>query len=147
MQLVDIHHVAIKTVDLERTDWFYTEILGMKFANRPPFEFPGSWYDINGTMVHVFAGKAAYDKNGQYASGSAAVDHISINAIGFDAYREKFRANKLEWREFDIPSVGLWQLFVKDPNGVLIELTFATAKEPAGSKGYDAARRYDAGKF
>lgn len=147
MQLVDIHHVAIKTLDLKRTDWFYTEILGMKLAKRPPFEFPGSWYDINGTMVHVLAGDAAYDRHGQFRPGGAAVDHISINAVGYDAYREAFRANGLDWREFDIPSVGLWQLFVKDPNGVLIELTFSKATEPPESRGYDAARKYLPGKF
>ncbi len=119
----------------------------MSLANRPPFDFPGSWLNIGSTMVHVMAGKAAYDRNNRFTPGSAAVDHISINAEGFDAYRERFRRHGLDWREFAIPSAGIMQLFVKDPNGVLIELTFAQAQEPPDAKGYDATRRYDPGQF
>jgi catechol 2,3-dioxygenase-like lactoylglutathione lyase family enzyme len=147
MRLHDIHHIAIKTLDLEKTNQFYTEVLGMSLAHRPPFDFPGSWLNIGSTMVHLMAGKAAYDKNGRFLPGSAAVDHISINAEGYDAFRERFREHGLDWREFDIPSAGIRQLFVKDPNGVLIELTFAVANEAAGGKGYDETRRYDPGQF
>jgi catechol 2,3-dioxygenase-like lactoylglutathione lyase family enzyme len=147
MRLQDIHHVAIKTLDLEETNRFYTEVLGMSMAARPPFDFPGSWLNIGSTMVHLMAGKAAYDKNGRFESGSAAVDHISINAEGFEAFRDRFRSHGLDWRENDIPSAGIRQLFVKDPNGVLIELTFNLANEPAGGKGYDNSRRYDPGQF
>jgi catechol 2,3-dioxygenase-like lactoylglutathione lyase family enzyme len=147
MRLHDIHHIAIKTLDLEKTNRFYTEVLGMSMAHRPPFDFPGSWLNIGNTMVHLMAGKAAYDKNGRFLPGSAAVDHISINAEGYEAYRDRFREHGLDWREFDIPAAGIRQLFVKDPNGVLIELTFAVAAEPPGGKGYDESRRYNPGQF
>ena len=41
MRLVDINHVAIRTLDLDKTNTFYTAVLGMSLAKRPPFDFPG----------------------------------------------------------------------------------------------------------
>ena len=147
MRIVDINHVAIKTLDLDATNAFYTDVLGMKKAYRPDFDFPGSWLQMGGTMIHVMAGHAAVDKNGKFSRGGAAVDHISIMAEGFDSFRDNFKKRGMDWREFGIPEAGIWQLFVKDPNGILIELNFETKKEPQGSRGYDAARKYEPGQY
>jgi hypothetical protein len=35
----------------------------------------------------------------------------------------------LDWREFNVRDAKLWQLFVYDPNGVQLEITFEAAKE------------------
>lgn len=147
MRVIDINHVAIKTLDLDKTNWFYTEILGMSFAPRPPFDFPGSWLKMQETMIHVFAGKSALDGEGRYHPGGAAVDHISINAESFDEFVRKFDVHGFDWRENDIPGAGIWQLFVKDPNGILIELNFSKSKEPAGTRGYLGSRPYAPGCF
>ena len=53
----------------------------------------------------------------------------------------------IPWRQFAIPEVGLWQLFAKDPNGVLIELNFTVAKEPEGSAGPGSDQKYLPGEF
>jgi catechol 2,3-dioxygenase-like lactoylglutathione lyase family enzyme len=147
MQLTDIQHVAIKTKDLEATNKFYTEILGMKLAKRPDFDFPGSWLQMGNTMIHTLAGYAGEDKDGKHPRGSAAVDHLALGAVGFDAFRQKFIDNDLEWRQFAIPSFGLWQLFVKDPSGIIIELNFTAANEPVGSKGPGSGAQYDPRTF
>jgi len=41
----------------------------------------------------------------------------------------------------------LWQLFVLDPSGVLVELNYDATKEPRGSKGPSKRKQYDFGKF
>ena len=61
--------------------------------------------------------------------------------------RKTIEERNLNWRQFDIPSFNLWQLFVHDPNGVLVELNFDTTQEPDGSKGPDDSNRYDPGNF
>ena len=53
MPLKDIHHVAIKTQDLEATNAFYADVLGMSYADRPEFDFPGSWFNIGGMLPHA----------------------------------------------------------------------------------------------
>ena len=147
MAALDIHHVAIKTADLEQTVRFYTDILGARQVQRPEFDFPGAWLNLGSTMFHLYAGKAAVRPDGSVPMGSAAVDHVAITASDFDGMRRLMQARGLDWREFDVPSFGLWQLFVHDPNGVLIELNFKAASEPAGAKGPDGTRRYIPGAF
>lgn len=139
MHVSDIQHVAIRTNDLDATNAFYTDVLGMTLASRPDFNFPGSWLQMGETMIHVLAGDAGLDENGEFKPGSNAVDHLAFDAHGFDDYRKLFRERGLDWRENGIAEFGLWQLFVKDPSGIIIELNFAADKEPAGSKGPAAA--------
>lgn len=147
MRLVDINHVAIRTLDLAKTNHFYTEILGMAFAPRPPMDFPGSWLQMGGSMIHVVAGDAALDPEGRFTPGGAAVDHISIAAEGFDEYTETFARNGIDWRENAIPEAHIWQLMLRDPNGILIELNFDQRKEPANSRGLCGTRQLVLGKF
>ena len=143
MPLLDIHHVAVKTQDLDGTDRFYTEVLGMTRAHRPEFDFPGSWFDIG----HTMAGWAGLDTEGKVPHGGASVDHIALQARDFDGFKRTFEAEGVDWRQFSIPSANLWQLFVHDPNGVLIELNFDVAGEPANATGPDDTNPYIPGKF
>ncbi len=147
MQLHDIHHVAIKTQDLESTDKFYADVLGMEKVFRPEFDFPGSWFNIGHTMVHIMAGSAGLDNDGNVPHGSASVDHIALQANGFDAFKKNYEDHDIEWRQFSIPEVGLWQLFARDPNGVLIELNFTVAREPEGSVGPGSDQKFLPGQF
>ncbi len=147
MKLHDIHHVAIKTQDLEATDRFYVDVLGMEKVFRPEFDFPGSWYNIGSTMVHIMAGFAGLDRDGKETNGGASVDHIAVFAQDFDGFKKNYDDAGVEWRQFSIPEVKLWQLFAHDPNGVLIELNFRTDEEPAGAVGPDDSKKFDPGSF
>ncbi len=147
MRLVDINHVAIRTMDLDKTNKFYTEVLGMKLAKRPPFDFPGSWLSIGHTMIHVMAGTAAYDLEGKFRPMGGTVDHISISAEGFDDYAKRFTDHGLEWREFAVPEADIVQLFVRDPSGILIELNFTASREGRAGQRAKAERQYMPGKF
>lgn len=147
MRLVDINHVAIRTLDLDKTNKFYTEVLGMTLAKRPPFDFPGSWLSIGQTMIHVLAGDGAYDLEGKFRPIGGTVDHISITAEGFDGFAKRFDEHGLEWREFAVPGADIAQLFVRDPNGILIELNFTASREGRAGKAPDAGRQYLPGKF
>ncbi len=147
MRLVDINHVAIRTLDLDKTNRFYTEVLGMTLAERPPFDFPGSWLAIGQTMIHVLAGKAAYDSEGRFRPLGGCVDHISISAEGFDGYARRFGEHGLDWREFKVPGADIVQIFVRDPNGVLIELNFTASREGRGGRKAHAEREYLPGTF
>jgi hypothetical protein len=46
-----------------------------------------------------------------------------------------------------VKGLGQWQLFIKDPSGIVIELQFVVANEPPGSKGPDGTRPYMFGMF
>ncbi len=147
MPVHDIIHVNVKTLDLEATDHFYTQVLGMTFANRPDLGVPGSWYDIKGTQVHVLAGEAALDAEGRFTHGGGAVDHVALSASDYDAMKAILQDYGCDFRENDIPGANLWQLFVKDPNDITYELNFSISEEPEGAAGPDPANAYIPGKF
>ena len=135
MPLIDIHHVAVKCADVEASEHFYTRVLGMHKVDRPDFDFPGAWLQMGGTMFHLMGGYAAEDANGEFPPGSASVDHIALHAQDFDAMKQCMIDNGLDWKENDLPDFGIWQLFVRDPSEIVIEMNFKVASEPAGAVG------------
>ena len=147
MPVIDIDHIALRTADLDATVAFWNDVLGTTSAPRPEFGFPGAWLKMGQTMIHLYGGDAAKNSDGIVERGGAAVDHIALAARGFDAMRASLESRGLDWREQDIPSIALWQLFVRDPNGVLVEMNFKTADEPDGSAGPNGARQYKPGNI
>ncbi len=149
MPLLDLHHVTIKSEDVDETVSFYCNVLGMRQVERPEFPFPGAWLQMEETMFHIYGGEPAKTTNGDYAYNQAAspVDHIALRATGFDAMRKIFVDKGCEWRQQSIPDFKLWQLFVLDPSGVVIELNYDATQEPDGSAGPDSTNVYDAGTF
>lgn len=131
----NLFHVAFRTQNLEKTVSFYTQVLGLTLDVRPPFDFPGAWLkpSIPGSTacLHIYAGDAALEADGSAQQGTGVVDHLSVLAHGLTDYREKFLKFGLPWRENIVPNMPLSQLFVYDPNGILLELTFHTNAEGA----------------
>ena len=80
------------------------------------------------------AGYAAWPGRRNFR-GSGAVDHLAIKAQGFDEMRDKFEGSGITYKENNIPDFAIWQLFVNDPDGVIIELNFHCADEPQDSRG------------
>jgi|ERR1700674_22088 catechol 2,3-dioxygenase-like lactoylglutathione lyase family enzyme len=133
MLLGQLFHTAIRTADLNATTRFYLEVLGMILAERPPINFPGVWIRPptpgGDAIFHIYAGDAAKEPDGSVLSGAGAIDHISVQAQGYSQFRERFKKFNLQWRENLVPATALWQLFIYDPNGILLELTFHQAAE------------------
>ncbi len=130
--VIGLAHVAIKAADLAATIAFYSKVIGLQQVPRPPFDFPGAWLGIPGgeALIHLYGGHRARDASGAAALGGAAVDHVSLWARGHESQRARFAAFGLPYRSQPVPANALAQLFVYDPNGVLIELTYRLADEP-----------------
>jgi catechol 2,3-dioxygenase-like lactoylglutathione lyase family enzyme len=123
-------HVAIKTIDLDTTITFYERVLDMQLVPRPPFNFPGAWLGINGdALIHLYGGQRALGPDGTHAHETGAVYHISMWARGYDAQRSRFEHFGLPFRESRPPDTTLAQMFVLDPNGVTLELTYDLRNE------------------
>lgn len=140
-----LNHFSIRTADLEASRRFYADVLGLTVGPRPAFAFPGLWMyrgdhgDANNAAVHLIGiereepqGLQRYPgERGEAApSGSGAVDHVAFCADGLAAMQAHLRRLGIAFRERTVPSVGLHQLFLTDPCGVVIELNYA-ATEPA----------------
>ena len=143
-----LFHTAIRTADLGATVRFYTEVLGMVVAERPPIGFPGAWLKPAqagaDAIIHVYAGDAAREADGSVQTGSAAIDHVSVVCQGYSEFKAQFEKFGLDYRENLVPATPLWQLFVYDPNGVQLELTFHSAAEREATPVIAPKRLYQA---
>ncbi|MGK7869139.1 VOC family protein [Falsiroseomonas sp. E2-1-a20] len=144
-----LFHVAVKTNDLVATVAFYTRIIGLRQAARPDFGYPGAWLAVpmpgGAAILHVYAGGPALGRDGVAPIGTGAIDHVSLTCHGYHAFIARFRAAGLDWREFLVPGTHLWQLFVHDPSGVQLELTFDGMSERGARPDQSDHRRYVAG--
>jgi catechol 2,3-dioxygenase-like lactoylglutathione lyase family enzyme len=130
MPLTKIEHLLVLTDEIEATKAFYCGVLGLEEGKRPPLEFPGYWLYLGGVpCVHV-AEREAYSAHARTlgldasaaAEGSGAVDHIAFNGSDYEEIATRLKRNGVEAIENTVPGAGLRQLFVRDPNGVRIEI-------------------------
>ena len=144
-----LFHIAIKTNNLEATKYFYTKVIGLIEVFRPDFGFPGAWIasPIPGgqAIIHVYAGGPALGKEGVTPTGTSAIDHGSFSCSGYHTYRNRFIELGLPFKEFLVPNTSIWQLFIYDPSGVQLELTFEGKIEQGPPPDMSEGRRYIAG--
>lgn len=127
MQVRGLNHINIITGDLAGTIAFYDGVLGMKPQAMPvPIEgFRGSWIvDVNGhPIVHVQDHNPA--RHGELKTGlTGALDHIALTCSGFEDIQQRCDALGVPYRVNDRQFGPLRQVFVTDPNGVVLELNF-----------------------
>jgi catechol 2,3-dioxygenase-like lactoylglutathione lyase family enzyme len=123
MPLTQLNHVTVRTDDLEGTRDFYSEALGLRDGFRPPLTFPGYWlYCGEQAVVHLVP------RSGQIGAGpgdtTGNFDHVAFVAEDFDGMRARFARLGLDFSEREVPGIRLKQLFVQDPNKVMIEINF-----------------------
>lgn len=121
-----LEHYTIRCADLERTRDFYRDVLGLGVGERPKFPFRGYWLYLGGVpIVHLVDAVESAKRDGPHASGdTAALDHIAFRGLDLEATRATLRHHGLSFRENAIPGARIHQIFVSDPDGILIELNF-----------------------
>ncbi len=124
-----LQHVNIRTDDLAGTVKFWEDAIGLTDGDRPNFAFPGAWlYSGKEAVVHLI-GIAKTDEAALKETG--CIDHVAFAAEGFEAFKQRLSGLGCEYEARVVPGGRLWQLFLRDPNGVLCELNFEAAKEQA----------------
>lgn len=129
MAVAGLAHVAIRCRDLNASARFYSKVLGLRVGERPPFGFDGRWlYAKNGAaIVHLFGAgdEAARCFTGSVADqGAGAIDHVAFAATNWPAVRARFNDLGIAFQPRQAPDTGAAQVFLRDPDGVTIELNF-----------------------
>ena len=122
-----LDHFNIRTRHLDETVRFYHDVLGLTPGPRPNFSFPGAWMYSDGRAVVHLVDIAATDEAQKPDSG--AVHHLAFASRGFASMQERLAALNVPFQTVQVPGGELWQIFVSDPNGVLIELNYRVANE------------------
>lgn len=122
MSLLGLDHYTINVASLEASVEFYVAVLGLTAGPRPELPFPGVWlYLGDKPIVHLVA------ESGKAEDGSGTIDHIAFRASDRSAYRQRIDRADIHFEERTIAAVSLNQIFLSDPDGILIELNFWNA--------------------
>lgn len=120
--ITGLNHANISTTRLKETAAFFTDVLGLRAGPRPGFVgFDGAWlYVGDQAVLHLVERDEAHTPDG-------AIDHISFTVEDFDAAIGRLDAKGVHYVAMDIPDGFGRQAFLKDPNGITIELTWRPA--------------------
>jgi catechol 2,3-dioxygenase-like lactoylglutathione lyase family enzyme len=132
MPLTGLNHYLIVSKNLERSKKFYQQVLGMQLADRPDFGFPGYWLKLGDEIcVHLASQQPnkirdqfLLKKHPKGTNGSGSLDHIAFLARDPGAVRRRIQKNKIEMHFRSFPDAKLFQIFLKDPDDITIELNF-----------------------
>jgi hypothetical protein len=59
------------------------------------------------------------------------IDHVAFGSRGFEAMKQQLTSKGVPYRVNQVPNSTRWQIFLRDPNNVEIELNFETKNETA----------------
>ncbi len=121
MPVTAFQHVNTRSADVERTKEFYVR-LGLQVGDRPPFASHGYWmYLGDQPVLHLVQRKDGEAHN----EGSGNLDHVAFQAVDLEGTRRALTEAGLVFREAIVPRDNTVQIFVRDPDGIQVELNFA----------------------
>jgi catechol 2,3-dioxygenase-like lactoylglutathione lyase family enzyme len=115
-----LDHINIRSADVAATKRLFVDVLGLTEGWRPPFPFPGAWlYAGDKDVVHIVEVERPAAE-----SGGSSLDHFAFEISDYDETLRKISATGLSYREALTPGASVKQIFVRDPNGVTVELNW-----------------------
>lgn len=128
MSILHLDHVNICTARYAESLAFYGEVLGLD-VRTPPMAANmsgGAWaYDARGCAVlHLVA--TSHAQPGEPAVRGTArpgmIDHFALRCDELRPIRAALEARGLPYDLLEVPQIGSLLLFVRDPNGIMVEL-------------------------
>ena len=136
MALEMLEHFTIRCRDMERTRDFYRDVLGFRVGPRPPLGFDGYWLYCGDTpAVHLVKSD---DETALVSSARlvgkelammkpaprSALDHIAFRGADHESMMKQLDSMKVKYEHNAGAGGRLHQLFLQDPDGLIIELNF-----------------------
>ena len=119
MTVKGLEHINIDTALPDETIAFYTDVMGLTNRPdlRPDFGFPGAW---------LFCGEQAIVhlnfRDAQPEKPTGAFNHIAFEGTDYATMTKLLDQLGLEYKAAERPEIQLKQIFVRDPNNVLVEI-------------------------
>ncbi len=124
-----LDHINIIAPDIRATASFYAELLGLETRDAPPPLTPETarWmYDDTGrAIIHINSLDCPRTFEREVMRGpTGSIHHVAFNCAGYDEMVARLAAHGLKSQINTVEAIGLRQIFVMDPNDVLLELNF-----------------------
>lgn len=128
MTVFELNHVALHVSDVERSCKFYGEVLRLEPMARPAFTFPGAWFRLGPAQeLHLIGERVE-----PVVSGNRG-NHFALRVDDLAEWEAHLKRALAEYRPPKPRPDGAMQLFLRDPDGHVIEL-FTPPDEPRNSR-------------
>jgi catechol 2,3-dioxygenase-like lactoylglutathione lyase family enzyme len=118
MQITQSLHAAVLVSDLEKSEHFYGNVLGLSKVDRT-LKYPGAWYQIGNFQIHLIVDSSLQPKL-QNPEKWGRNPHVALAVTDLDAAKTQL----LEYGyEIQTSASGRAALFTQDPDGNIIELS------------------------
>ena len=127
MKILELNHVALLVADVERSCEFYRRMLLLAPMPRPAFDFPGAWFRLGEHQeLHLIGGRTE-----QIVSGNRS-NHFALLTNDLEAWEKHLTQVGADFRPRKLRPDGAGQIFLRDPDGHVIELC---TSPPGGGSG------------
>lgn len=115
--IVALNHVGIHVEDVERSETFYREVLGLTKIYRPEMSFPGAWLQLGTAQeLHLIGKNSSPDI-------PPSERHFALEVEDAEAWVEHLQRLDIEIDGPGRRPDGAIQVFFRDPDGHVIELS------------------------
>ncbi len=131
MPVSELNHYTIRCApsELPALDDFYTRVIGLRKGRRPEIPAPGTWlYAGSVPIVHLYA--YLDQPEPRLLPPTGPLDHISFRGQDLEATKKHLSDNGVTFTQAPVPGWNIEQVFITDPMGLKIELTFFMDQEP-----------------
>ncbi|EDX83311.1 hypothetical protein S7335_491 [Synechococcus sp. PCC 7335] len=106
---------------IEQVKRFYVEIVGLTVGPRARLDHEGYWlYAGRSPILHLSA-RAHLTEAGEQ---KGFLSHVSLSCVGLRDAIARLQEAEIPYRVATVLDTGQTQLFVRDPAGISVELTF-----------------------
>jgi catechol 2,3-dioxygenase-like lactoylglutathione lyase family enzyme len=121
VDLVKLHHVSFAIKDLDASKSFFGGILGLSELERPGFGFLGAWYALGDRQLHLIQEPANAPDGPERLTRA---DHMALEVRDVEAVKKTLTDNGIEYQDGGNSSLGMDQVFCRDPDGHVIEFVY-----------------------
>lgn len=115
-------NITASTALIEQVKQFYRDVLGLAVGPRAHLDHSGYWlYAGDSPILHL---SACPDLEDSTVTCRGFFNHISLSCTGLQATIARLVATETPYRVSQLLDLGQTQLFITDPAGIGVELTF-----------------------
>ena len=118
LTILELNHVALHVQDVQVSCRFYGETLGFKELPRPAFDFTGAWFALGPNQeLHLIGNR----NQGVYSQPQG--NHFALKVLSIAETEAHLRAARVTFLGPKQRPDGMWQIFLSDPDGYVLEFT------------------------
>ena len=117
MRIQELNHVAIHVRDVEASSRFYSDVLRLEAIPRPAFTFAGAWFRLGAIQeLHIIGERT------EPVQSNNRGNHFALRVDNLDEWEAHLAKVKADFRPRKMRPDGAWQVFLRDPDGHVVEL-------------------------